>query len=327
VRRRDFIAGLGGAAVWPVVARAQQSRLPVIGFLNAASPDGYVPMLAAFHQGLKETSYIEGQNVTIEYRWAEGKYDRLPTLAADLVGRRVAVIAATGGGPSALAVKMATVTIPIVFTTGDDPVQAGLVASLSRPGGNITGVTTLNLEVGPKRLALLRDLIPTATIAALLVNPASPTLAEQSAREAQAAARILGLQLRVLNASTENEIDAAFETLVQLRAGGLVIGTDNFFIGQSKQFAALSLTHAVPTVSSYREFAAAGGLISYGGRFTDTYRIAGVYTGRILKGEKPADLPVQQSTKVELTLNLKTAKVLGITIPETLLATADEVIQ
>jgi putative ABC transport system substrate-binding protein len=327
MKRRDFITLLGGAAAWPLAARAQQPALPVIGFLNAASPDGYASMVAAFHQGLKETNFVEGQNVAIEYRWAEGQYGRLPALAADLVGRRVAVIAATGGSPSALAVKTATATIPIVFTTGDDPVQAGLVASLNRPGGNITGVTTLNMEVGPKRLELLHELVPAATITVLLVNPTSPALAEQSTREAQAAARNLGLQLRVLNASTEGEIDAAFQTLVQLRANGLAIGTDNFFIGRSEQFAALALRHAMPVISSYRDFAAAGGLMSYGGDFTDTYRLAGVYTGRILKGDKAADLPVQQATKVQLVINMKTAKALGLTVPLTLLARADEVIE
>jgi putative tryptophan/tyrosine transport system substrate-binding protein len=328
MRRREFVIMLGGAAAaWPLLVSAQQRPVPVVGFLNAASPDGYAPMVAAFRQGLNEIGFVEGQNVTIEYRWAEGQYGRLPTLAADLVGRRVAVIAATGGSPSALAVRTATTTIPIVFTTGDDPVQAGLVASLNRPGGNITGVTTLNMEVGPKRLELLHELMPAATIIALLVNPTSPALAEQSIRDSQTAARILGLELRVLNASTEREIDGAFETLVQLRANGLVIGTDNYFIGRSEQFAALALRHAVPAISSYREFAASGGLMSYGGDFTDTYRLAGVYAGRILRGDKPADLPVQQATKVQLVINMKTAKALSLTFPITLLGRADEAIE
>jgi len=324
MRRRDFIAGLGSAAAWPVVTRAQQTAVPVIGFLNGGSPGGYAPYAAAFHQGLKEAGFVEGQNVAVEYRWADGQYDRLPAMAAELVRRQPAVIVANTFG--ALAAKVATTTIPIVFTTSSDPVQIGLVASLSRPGGNVMGATSLGLEVAPKRLKLLRDLLPMATIIAVLVNPTNPDT-ESRLRDLQAAARTLGLQLRVLGASTEHEVEVAFASLAQLRAAGLVISNDTFFFSRSEQLAALALRHAVPTISQDRAFAAAGGLISYGGSATDMYRIAGVYAGRILKGEKPADLPVQQVTKIELAINLKTAKALGLTIPETLLATADEVIQ
>jgi putative ABC transport system substrate-binding protein len=324
MRRREFIAGLGGAAAWPLVARAQQPGMPVVGFLNNASPDGYAPMVAAFRQGLKETGYVEGQNVAIEYRWADGQYDRLPAMAAELVRRPVAVIVANG--PGVLAAKAATTTIPIVFTTGSDPVQIGLVASLSRPGGNVTGVTQLSVEVGPKRLELAHELVPTATLIALLVNPTNPN-AETQFRDMQAAARILGVQLHVLHASTERDFDTVFATLAQLRAGTLVIGTDGFFNGWLERLAALALRQAVPTIYQERAFAAAGGLMSYGGSAPDIYRLAGVYTGRILKGDKPADLPVQQVTRIELIINLKTAKALGLTIPTALLVRADEVIE
>jgi putative ABC transport system substrate-binding protein len=280
--------------------------------------------LAAFRQGLSDTGYVEHRNVGIEYRWAEGHYDRLPGLAADLVGRKVAVIATNG--PAALVAKAATTTIPIVFTGGFDPIAAGLVASLNRPGGNVTGVTVLSGELGPKGLELLHELVPTATVIALLVNPTNP-LGENPMRDVQAAANTFGLQIRVLHASTERDLDTAFATLAQLRAGGLVIGNDAFFAARGEQLGALALRHAVPAISLSRAFAAAGGVMGYGGDGAEMYHIAGVYTGRILKGEKPADLPIQQSGKVELVINLKTAKALGLEVPATLLARADKVIE
>jgi putative ABC transport system substrate-binding protein len=325
VKRREFITLLGGAAAaWPIMARAQRPEIPVVAFLNGGSPDGYAPMVAAFHQGLKDTGYVEAQSVRIEYRWADGQYGRLPAMAADLVHRQVAVIVTNS--PGMLAAKAATTTIPIVFTTSGDPVELGFVASLARPGRNITGVTQLNVEVAPKRLELMYELVPTATIMAVLVNPAYPS-AEIQSRGMQAAAHTLGVQLHILRASNERDIDDAFATLAQLRAGAFVISSDPFFNSRAEQFAALALRHAVPTIFQYREFAAAGGLMSYGGSIIDSYRQAGVYTGRILKGEKPADLPVQQSTKVELIINLKTAKALGLEVPRTLIARADEVIE
>jgi putative ABC transport system substrate-binding protein len=328
MQRREFITLLGGAAAaWPLAARAQQPAMPVIGFLGSASPDLYAIRLRAFRQGLKEAGYVEGQNVAIEYRWAEGQYDRLPALAAELVHRQVDVIAAAGGTPSAVAAKAATATIPIVFAVSADPVKIGLVASLNRPGGNLTGITSLNVEVGPKRLELLRELLPTATVIALLVNPTNPSLAEPFTRDLKAAASTLGLQLHVLQASTEQDFDRVFADLVRMRAGGLVIMPDNFFITRSEQLAALSLRHAVPAIFEFRPFVAAGGLISYASDETEYYRLVGVYAGKILKGEKPADLPVVQSTKVELLLNLKTAKALGITVPLPLSGRADEVIE
>jgi len=327
MKRREFITLLGGAAIiWPLVARAQQPALPMVGFINPASPQSYARPLSAFLKGLGETGYVDGHNVAIEYRWAEGRNDRLPAMVADLVHRQVAVIAATSTS-AALAAKAANTTIPIVFEMGDDPVRLGLVASLNQPGGNVTGVTQTNVEVAPKRLQLLHEVIPTARVMVLLVNPADPALAEMTTKEVQAAARTLGLELHVLNASTERDFDAVFAKLIQLRAGGLVIGGGPFLIRRSEQLAALAARHAVPTIFQYREFAVAGGLLSYGSDITDSYRLAGVYTGRILKGDKPADLPVQQATKVEMIINLKTAKALGINVPNTLIGRADEVIE
>jgi putative ABC transport system substrate-binding protein len=308
-------------------ARAQQPAMPVIGFLGTASPDLYAKALSAFRQGLSETGYVEGRNVTIEFRWADSQNDRLPALAADLVRRQVKVIAAPGSTPAALAAKAATATIPVVFQVGTDPVAAGLVASLARPGGNVTGVTTLNTELGPKRLQLLRELIPTAKIIALLVNPTSPFITENISKDLQSAARTLGLQLHILNASTERDFDTVFATFAQLRADALVIAPDAMFISRSEQLGALTLQHAVPAITQFREFAAAGGLMSYGGSFTESARQVGVYTGRILKGEKPADLPVQQSAKAELIINVKSAKALGLAVPRELLARADELIE
>jgi putative tryptophan/tyrosine transport system substrate-binding protein len=326
MKRRTFITLIGGAAAWPLAARAQQGAVPVIGFLGILSPDLYEVRLRAFRQGLKETNYVEGQNVEIEYRWAEGQYNRLPVFATELVHRRVAVIAASGTA-AAVAAKAATATIPIVFGTAADPVEVGLVASLNRPGGNLTGVTNLNAEIGPKRLELLHAVVPRATIIALLVNPTIPTIAEPLSRDLQAAASTLGLKLQVLHASTERDFDTVFATLVKLQAGALVIGPDTLFTARSKQLGALTVRHAMPTIFQYREFAAAGGLMSYGGSNAEYYRLIGVYTGKILKGEKPGDLPVQRSTKIEFIINLKTARALGLTLPLDLLGLADEVIE
>ena len=327
MRRREFITIFGGAAVvWPLAASAQQTAMPVVGFVNFASAKNYTTQLAAFLKGLRETGYVDGQNVAIEYRWAEGQNDRLPAMVADLVHRQVAVIAATST-PAALAAKAATTTIPIVFETGSDPVKLGLAASLNRPGGNVTGVTQTNVAVTPKRLQLLHEVVPTASIVALLVNPAEPALAETTTKDVQAAARTLGLELHVLNASSEDDFDAVFAKLIELRAGGLVIGPGAFFASQRTQLAALTVRHAVPAIYLYREFAVAGGLMSYGADLGEAYRLAGIYTGRVLKGDKPADLPVQQATKVELYINLKTAKALGLTIPNTLIGRADEVFE
>jgi putative tryptophan/tyrosine transport system substrate-binding protein len=326
VKRREFITLLGGAAAWPLAARAQQSAMPVVGWLNGASPDGYAPYVAAFRQGLQQAGYVEGQSVAIEYRWAEGHYDRLTEQAADLMRRQITVIAAFST-PAALAAKAATSAIPIVFTTAEDPVKIGLVASLNRPGGNITGVTTLNVELAPKLLELLHEMVPTATVITLLINPANSVQAETATRGAQLAAQRLGLELHVLHASDEREFDTAFLSSVQLRAGALAIAPDLMFASHGEQLGALALRHAVPAVYPWREAAAAGGLMSYGTNLTSLFRQVGVYTSRILKGEKPADLPVQQAVKLDLVINLKTAKALGVTVPPTLLALADEVIE
>jgi putative ABC transport system substrate-binding protein len=326
MRRREFISLIGGvAATWPLASRAQQPALPVVGFINPASANNYEPQLSAFLKGLSEAGYVDGRNVAIEYRWAEGQHDRLPAMAADLVRRQVTVIAATTT-PAALAAKAATTTIPIIFEMASDPTRLGLVASLNRPGGNATGVTQASAEMAPKRLQLLHELVPTASVIALLVNPANPTVAETNTKEVQAAARTLGLELHILNASTEGDFDGVFAKLIQLRAGGLVIGADSLFSSRHEQLAALALRHAVPAIYHRREFAVAGGLLSYGD-VTDAYRLAGIYVGRVLKGEMPADLPVQQVTKVELYINLKTAKTLGISVPNTLIGRADEVIE
>src|SRR5882757_9439484 len=327
MRRREFITLLGGAASsWPLAVRAREPPLPLIGFLSSASADLYTIRLRAFHNGLKDQEYVVGQNVAIEYRWAEGQNNRLPVLAAELVHRQVDVIAAGGGTPSAVAAKAATATIPIVFAVGVDPIRIGLVASLNRPGGNITGVTNLTVEVGPKRLELLHELMPAATVFALIVNPATP-LAQIESRDLLEAARVLGLELHVLQATSERDFDKVFSTLIQSHAAALLIATDGLFTARSDRLAMLALRHAVPAISSNLEFAAAGGLISYGSNVNDANRLAGVYTGRILKGEKPSDMPVQQSTKIELAINLKTAKALGLTVPPALLARADEVIE
>ena len=329
MRRRDLIAALGGAAVaWPLAAYAQQSAMPVVGFLNPASPQSYPRPLAAFLKGLAEAGYIDGQNITIQYRWAEGHNDRLPALAADLVRSHVSVIAATTTA-AALAAKAATSTIPVVFETGSDPIKLGLVASLSRPGGNITGAASMSVEViAAKGLELLHELLPAARVIALLVNPTNPTVAEPQEREVLAAARALGLEVRVLQAAnSERDFDGVFAKLIELHAAGLVISADALFTSQSQQLAALAVRHAVPAVHARREFAMVGGLLSYGSEITDSYRVAGLYTGRILKGDKPADLPVQQATKVELVINLKAAKALGIAIPLSLSGRADELIE
>jgi putative tryptophan/tyrosine transport system substrate-binding protein len=325
MNRREFITLLGGTAAWPLAARAQQSAVPVIGFLNSQSPGGYAPIATAFHQGLSEIGFVEGQNVAIEYRWAQGRNDRLRALAAELVRRQVAVIAAAGSS-SALAAKAETTTLPIVFSAAVDPVAVGLVASLDRPGGNVTGVTDLSVELRQKQVEMLHELAPTATVLAALLNPTFPGSETQS-RDLQAAARKLGLQLHVVHASTERDFDPTFAAMVQLRAGLLVIGADPFFFGHRDQIAALAVRHRMPAIFFLREFASVGGLMSYGPSVTDIYRQVGIYAGRILKGEKPADLPVQAPTKYELVINLKTAKALGLTVPDSLLARADEVIE
>jgi putative ABC transport system substrate-binding protein len=331
VKRREFITLVGGGGLLLATkarrARAQQPAVPVIGFLGSASPDRWVGRMRAFHQGLSETGYAESRNVAMEYRWAEGQNDQLGPLAAELVSRQVTVIVAPGSTPAALAAKAATTTIPIVFEVASDPVELGLVTSLARPGGNITGVISLSAEVAAKRLELLHELVPTSAVVGLLVNPTNPNLADFTTKNLRAAARSLGLEMHVLHASAERDFETVFATLLQLRAGALVIGADPFFTSRLEQLAALTLRHAVPTVYQFREFTAAGGLMSYGGSLTDTFRAAGVYTGRILRGDKPAELPVQQTTKVELFLNLKTARAIGLQVPMTLMVRADEVIE
>jgi ABC-type uncharacterized transport system substrate-binding protein len=327
LNRRDLlILGAGTATAWPLIVRAQQKAMPVIGYLDAGSAGLRASLVAALRQGLSETGYVEGQNVTIEYRWAEGSYDRLPALAADLVGRKVDLIATGGGNVSALAAKNATSTIPIVFVSGGDPVEAGVVTSLARPGGNLTGFSILAGELRPKRIELLSELVPQARVVALLVNPTNlPN--EPGIREAQEAARAKGVQLQILKASTESEIDAAFASLAQLHAGALVIGGEPFFASRRERLVALASRHAVPAIYDWREFVAAGGLISYGTSLPAVFRQAGIYAGKILKGAKAADLPVQQPTIFEMVINLKTANALGLTVPQSLLARADEVIE
>jgi ABC-type uncharacterized transport system substrate-binding protein len=326
IERRKFLASLLGGAVtvWPLAARAQQAT-PVVGFLNGASPDGYAPYVAAFRQGLNEAGYVDGQNVTIEYRWAEGHYDRLPALAADLIQRKVTVIAATTS-PAARAAKTATSTVPIVFTTGDDPIKLGLVASLNRPEGNVTGVSNLIVELGSKQLGLLRELAPGTTAIAVLMNPNFPGT-ERQLRDVEAAARALGLQLIVLTASTEREMETAFATMAQKSGVALLVGVDPFFLERRDHIVSLAARHSIPAMYPVREFAVAGGLMSYGSDFADSYRQAGIYTGRIVRGEKPADLPVQRSTKFEFVINFKTAKALGLAVPNSMQLLADEVIE
>jgi len=325
LRRREFIAALGGAAAWPLAANAQQPALPVVGWLGE-SREGEDYVVMPFRQGLKESGYIEHQNVAIEYRWADWQYNRLPALAAELVQRQVTVIV-TGGLPSILAAKAATATIPIVFNLGGDPVELGIVASLNRPGGNLTGMTSLNVEIAPKQIELIHEVISATTDIALLVNPANRLQAERTTRDTQLAAQKLGLRLHVLNASTPDDFDMVFATLDQLHAGALVIGPDPLFTSGREQLGALTVRHAVPAICPYREFTQAGGLMSYGTDISSLFRQVGVYASRILKGDKPSELPVQRVTKLDLIINLKTAKTLGLTFPLTLRGRADEVIE
>jgi putative ABC transport system substrate-binding protein len=326
MRRRNFMTVLTGAAAYPLLAGAQQKAMPVIGFLGLAPPGPFAQVVAVFRQGLSETGYTEGQNVAVEYRWAEDHYDRLPALAADLVARQVDVIVTQGSVPPALAAKSATTTIPIVFVTGADPVAAGLVASLARPGGNLTGFTLIHAELMQKRFELLSKLVPQTTLIALLVKPDNPET-EKMIRDSQEAAHAKGMQIEILKASDQGEIDSAFASLAQVKAGALLVGTDPFFFSAREQLVALAARHAVPAIYDARETVYAGGLISYGNSGTDIWRGVGIYAGKILKGAKPADLPVQQPTKFELVINLKTAKALGLTVPLTLLGLADEVVE
>ena len=327
MKRREFLSLIGGAAIaWPLAARAQKTTTPLIGWLASGTSEGYAPFAAAFRQGLSKTGYVEGQNVAIEYRWAEGQNDQLPALAADLVRRQVAIIAAAGT-PSAFAAKAATATIPVVFSTGLNPVEAGLVASLHRPGGNITGVSNFVAVLVAKQFELLHELIPNSGVFGVLLNPTDPYISPYITRDVQAAGRTLKREIQILNASTEDQIDAAFSTFAQLRAGAVIIGADTFFVSRRDQLIALAARHAIPTVYFLRDFVAAGGLMSYGSNLADSYRLVGVYVGRILKGEKPTDMPVQQPTKIELFINLKTAKTLGITVPPSMQARADEMIE
>ena len=329
MRRREFITLLGGAAapaIWPLAARAQQRAMPVVGFLNGQSPDRFAPYVAAFRRGLHETGFVEGQNVAIEFRWANGRRDRLPALAAELVGRQVNVIVATGGAHRAA--KAATATVPVVAMSGGDPVRGGMVASFNRPGGNVTAVALYAYELGPKRLEVLRELLPEAKVIAVLVNPTNPDPeSKRDAQQVEAAARAVGQQIKMLGASSDPEIDTAFATLVQRGDDALLVMGDPFFNSRREQLVALAARHRVPAIFEWREFAAAGGLMSYGSSITDAYRQVGIYAGKILKGAKPADLPVMQTVKVELVINLKTAKALGIAIPQSVLLRADEVIQ
>ena len=327
MRRRDFIAGIGGAATWPMAGRAQQQPLPVVGFVNMSSADASAGKAAAFREGLGETGYIDRQNVTVEYHWLEGQSDRLPPLMADLVRRRVAVIATPGTSEAALAAKAATATIPIVFGVGGDPVRFGLVASLARPGGNTTGINFFTQEVVAKRFGLLHELVPKALRVVVLINPTSVTNTESTLQALRDAARAFGLEIQVLNASTSAEIEAAFVTFGRERPDALYVASDGFFVSRRVQIATLTARDRIPAAYGERDHALVGGLMSYGADITDSFRQAGVYTGKILKGIKPADLPVVQSTKFELVINLATARALGLTVPETLLATADEVIQ
>jgi putative ABC transport system substrate-binding protein len=327
MRRREFVLLLGGVMTAARCLHAQQKAMPVIGFLAAGAPGPGAPFVAAFRQGLSEAGYVEGQSLAIEYRWAESHYDRLPALAADLVGHKVDLIATSGGDLVALAARDATSTIPIVFIGGGDPVESGLVASLARPGGNVTGFSSLLVQLVPKRLELLSELVPQARVIAFLVNPNSANVAARITREVQDVARTRGMQLPILKAGTENEIDAAFATLLQLHADGLVVSSEPFFTSRREQLVGLAARHAVPAIYALREFAASGGLISYGPSVTSTFRQLGIYAGRILKGAKPADLPVQQPTTFELVINLNTAKQLGLTVPPSILARVDEVIE